>query len=108
MTILFTSASLRSRAPNMYSSRDCSSWMADYDIAGVDGDLLLSRHGALHRLFVSGSDRRSTARAARRWASMATRRIIAPNLKQMILGLVVDGSGSPLCTEMWPGNIADV
>ena len=31
-----------------------------------------------------------------------------PDLKQMILGLVVDGSGSPLCTEMWPGNTADV
>ena len=25
----------------------------------------------------------------------------------MILGLVVDGSGSPICTEMWPGNTAD-
>ena len=31
-----------------------------------------------------------------------------PDLKQMILGLVVDGSGSPICTEMWPGNTADV
>jgi hypothetical protein len=29
-----------------------------------------------------------------------------PDLKQMILGLVVDGSGSPICTEMWPGNTA--
>ena len=31
-----------------------------------------------------------------------------PDLKQMILGLVVDGSGTPICTEMWPGNTADV
>jgi hypothetical protein len=31
-----------------------------------------------------------------------------PDLNQMILGLVVDGSGSPICTEMWPGNTADV
>ena len=31
-----------------------------------------------------------------------------PDLKQMILGLVVDGSGWPICTEMWPGNTADV
>jgi transposase len=30
------------------------------------------------------------------------------DLKQMILGLVVDGSGTPICTEMWPGNTADV
>jgi DDE family transposase len=31
-----------------------------------------------------------------------------PDLKQMILGLVVDGKGRPICTEMWPGNTADV
>lgn len=30
-----------------------------------------------------------------------------PDLKQMILGLVVDGDGRPVCTEMWPGNTAD-
>jgi transposase len=29
-------------------------------------------------------------------------------LKQMILGLVIDGDGWPICTEMWPGNTADV
>lgn len=31
-----------------------------------------------------------------------------PDLHQMILGLVVDGDGRPICTEMWPGNTADV
>lgn len=31
-----------------------------------------------------------------------------PDLRQMILGLVIDGSGRPICTEMWPGNTADV
>ena len=31
-----------------------------------------------------------------------------PDLKQMILALIVDGSGRPICTEMWPGNTADV
>jgi len=31
-----------------------------------------------------------------------------PDFKQMILGLVVDGDGRPICTEMWPGNTADV
>jgi transposase len=31
-----------------------------------------------------------------------------PDLKQMILGLVIDGDGWPICTEMWPGNTADV
>jgi transposase len=31
-----------------------------------------------------------------------------PDLRQMILGLVMDGAGWPVCTEMWPGNTADV
>src|SRR4051794_22108176 len=31
-----------------------------------------------------------------------------PDLKQMILALVVDGEGRPICTEMMPGNTADV
>ncbi len=31
-----------------------------------------------------------------------------PELMQMVLGLVIDGQGRPICTEMWPGNSADV
>ena len=31
-----------------------------------------------------------------------------PDLMQMILGVVVDAEGSPVCSEMWPGNTADV
>jgi hypothetical protein len=31
-----------------------------------------------------------------------------PDLKQMILAVVLDGDGRPLCTEMLPGNTADV
>ncbi|MDQ3920912.1 MAG: IS1634 family transposase, partial [Actinomycetota bacterium] len=31
-----------------------------------------------------------------------------PDLKQMILAVVVDGQGRPICTEMMPGNTADV
>ena len=31
-----------------------------------------------------------------------------PDLKQMILGVVIDGEGRPICTEMVPGNTADV
>jgi transposase len=33
---------------------------------------------------------------------------LRPDLRQMILGLVMDGAGWPVCTEMWPGNTADV
>jgi hypothetical protein len=31
-----------------------------------------------------------------------------PDLKQMIVGVVLDDNGMPLCSEMWPGNTADV
>ena len=31
-----------------------------------------------------------------------------PDLMQMILGVVVDAEGTPVCSEMWPGNTADV
>ena len=31
-----------------------------------------------------------------------------PDLKQMVLGVVLDNEGRPVCCEMWPGNTADV
>ena len=31
-----------------------------------------------------------------------------PDLPQMILAVLLDGDGRPVCTEMWPGNTADV
>jgi hypothetical protein len=31
-----------------------------------------------------------------------------PDLNQMIVGLVIDQDGRPLCCELWPGNTADV
>jgi len=31
-----------------------------------------------------------------------------PDLNQMVLAVVLDGDGRPLCTEMLPGNTADV
>ena len=31
-----------------------------------------------------------------------------PDLNQMILAVLLDGEGRPVCTEMWPGNTADV
>jgi transposase len=31
-----------------------------------------------------------------------------PELKQMIVGVVMDSQGNPLCCEMWPGNTSDV
>src|SRR5271155_427685 len=31
-----------------------------------------------------------------------------PDLRQMILAVLIDGDGWPVCSEMWPGDIADV
>jgi DDE family transposase len=31
-----------------------------------------------------------------------------PDLKQMVVGMVLDNEGHPLCSEMWPGNTTDV
>ena len=30
-----------------------------------------------------------------------------PDLKQMVVGAVIDGEGRPVCCEMWPGNMSD-
>ena len=31
-----------------------------------------------------------------------------PDLKQMVVGMVLDRDGNPVCSELWPGNTADV
>lgn len=31
-----------------------------------------------------------------------------PDLHQMVLGVVIDEDGRPICSELWPGNTADV
>lgn len=31
-----------------------------------------------------------------------------PDLNQMVVGVIIDDKGSPICCEMWPGNTADI
>jgi transposase len=31
-----------------------------------------------------------------------------PDLRQVVVGMVLDQNGNPLCSELWPGNTADV
>jgi hypothetical protein len=31
-----------------------------------------------------------------------------PDLKQMVVGAILDGEGNPVCAELWPGNTTDV
>jgi hypothetical protein len=30
-----------------------------------------------------------------------------PDRKQLVLGVLLDGAGRPICCELWPGNVAD-
>src|SRR5271166_2512080 len=129
------------------SDRDCSSWMEDYDIPGGEGLDLHHFYRAMAWLGEELEEKPDGALAPRCVKDLIEERLFdrrrdlftdlsavfmdttslsfygeggetlgehgyskdyRPDLKQMILGLVVDGSGSPLCTEMWPGNTADV
>lgn len=31
-----------------------------------------------------------------------------PDLKQLVVGIIIDNSGKPVCCELWPGNTTDV
>jgi transposase len=31
-----------------------------------------------------------------------------PDLKQMVVGVIIDNEGRPICSELWPGNTTDV
>jgi hypothetical protein len=129
------------------SDRDCSSWMEDYDIPGIEGLDLHHFYRAMAWLGEELEEKPEGALASRCVKDVIEEKLFdrrrdlftdlsavfmdttslsfygeggetlgehgyskdfRPDLKQMILGLVVDGSGSPICTEMWPGNTADV
>ena len=129
------------------SDRDCSSWMEDYDIPSAEGLDLHHFYRAMAWLGEELEEKPDGALAPRCLKDLIEERLFdrrrnlftdlsavfmdttslsfygeggetlgehgyskdyRPDLKQMILGLVVDGDGRPICTEMWPGNTADV
>ncbi|HVP99777.1 MAG TPA: IS1634 family transposase [Roseiarcus sp.] len=129
------------------SDRDCSVWMEDYDIPGAEGLGLHHFYRAMAWLGEELEEKPAGALAPRCVKDLIEERLFdrrrdlftdlsavfmdttslsfygeggetlgehgyskdyRPDLKQMILGLVVDGDGRPICTEMWPGNTADV
>ena len=127
------------------SDRDCSSWMEDYDIPGAEGLDLHHFYRAMAWLGEELEEKPDGALAPRCLKDLIEERLFdrrlftdlcavfmdttslsfygeggetlgehgyskdyRPDLKQMILGLVIDGDGRPICTEMWPGNTADV
>ena len=129
------------------SDRDCSAWMEDYDIPGAEGLDLHHFYRAMAWLGEEVEEKPAGALAPRCVKDLIEEKLFdrrrdlftdlsvvfmdttslsfygeggealgehgyskdyRPDLKQMILGLVVDGDGRPICTEMWPGNTADV
>jgi len=128
------------------SDRSCEKWMADYQIAGIDGlqlhhfyramawlgeEIVPAAAGALvprcikdlieERLFERRRDLFSDlslvfmdttslsfhGAGGDRLGAYGHSKDHRPDLKQMILAVVIDGDGRPICTEMLPGNTAD-
>src|SRR6201987_3643052 len=129
------------------SDRDCASWIEDYDIPGAEGLELHHFYRAMAWLGEELEEKPGGAIAPRCVKDLIEEKLFdrrrdlftdlsavfmdttslsfygeggetlgehgyskdfRPDLKQMILGLVVDGDGRPICTQMWPGNNTDV
>src|ERR671912_107784 len=132
------------------SDRACETWLADYDIPGLDGLALHHLYRAMawlgeelsadeqggatpfaprtikdlieERLFerrrdlfselsVVFMDTTSLSFAGAGGETLGERgysKDHRPDLLQMIVGVVIDAAGRPVCSEMWPGNTADV
>src|SRR5450759_1055414 len=108
-----TSLSVRSRTPRMYRSPRASS-------SAMVSALIIPRSATMQtRPMEKRWRRRSTTgtklpvsavlpghisvHTGRRGYSKDHR----PDLRQMILAVILDGDGRLVCTEMWPGNTAD-
>jgi transposase len=129
------------------SDRDCASWIKDYDIPGADGLDLHHFYRAMAWLGEELEEKPARALAPRCLKDLIEERLFdrrrdlftdlsavfmdttslsfyreggetlgehgyskdyRPDLKQIILDVVVDGDGRPICTEMRPGNTAVV
>jgi Transposase DDE domain len=132
------------------SDRACETWLADYDLPGLDGLALHHLYRAMawlgeelsadeqggatpfaprtikdlieERLFerrrdlfselsVVFMDTTSLSFAGAGGETLGERgysKDHRPELLQMIVGVVIDAAGRPVCSEMWPGNTADV
>jgi hypothetical protein len=132
------------------SDRDCSSWMEDYDIPGAEGldlhhfyramawlgeelpadqqdgatpfsprctkdlieeQLFAHRRDLFSRLDLVFMDTTSLYFEGLGGQSIGQHgysKDHRPDLRQMILAVLIDGDGRPVCSEMWPGNTADV
>ncbi len=79
-----------------------TSWKRSYSPAG--GDLFAELSVVFMDTTSLSFEGQGGAALGRRGHSKDFRR----DLNQMIVGLVMDQDGRPLCSELWPGNTADV
>src|SRR5215212_6123771 len=95
------------------SDRACEKWLADYAISGVDGLTLHHLYRAMAWLgeeLPADQQAGATPFAPRTVKDLVEEQLFErrPDLLQMIVGVVIDAAGRPVCSEMWPGNTADV
>jgi DDE family transposase len=77
----------------------------------IEEDLFARRRDLFSELSVVFFDTTSLSFTGAGGASLGKRgysKDHRPDLMQMIVGVVMDAEGRPVCSEMWPGNTADV
>jgi len=51
---------------------------------------------------------RAKKRGKRTYLMIVKNERVNGKVKQMVVGVVLDNDGRPICSELWPGNTADV
>jgi hypothetical protein len=77
----------------------------------VEERLFASRHDLFSELSVAFMDTTTLYFEGRGGDSLGERghsKDYRPHLHQMVVGIIMDQDGRPVCSEMWPGNTTDV
>ena len=77
----------------------------------VEERLFASRHDLFSELSVAFMDTTTLYFEGRGGDSLGERghsKDYRPHLHQMVVGIIMDQAGRPVCSEMWPGNTTDV
>src|SRR5229473_1544679 len=88
------------------SDRACEHWREDYRIDGIESLQLHHLYRAM--AFLDTTSLYFEGRGGETLGQFGHGKDYRPHLKQMIVGVIMDQTGRPVCSEMWPGNTADV
>jgi transposase len=87
------------------------SWQEDYEIAGIE-ETLYRRHqdlfSRLELVFFDTTSIYSEGEGGETLGQHGHSKDHRPDLKQMVVGMILAGEGNPVCCEMWPRNTTDV